>query len=82
MSELPSDVMCPIFVFQDFAPAYNALGFYEINMKSNYSGGVVYFNLSAKGGDRDGLFNMGVATDNGWIPGTPRDKVCLLQHCS
>ena len=44
-------------------------------MRSNYSGGVIYFRLSAAKGDRDGLFNLGMAYDNGWVPDHPRDKV-------
>ena len=70
--------MWSVLLFQDFAPAYNALGFYEVNMRSNYSGGVTYFQLSAAKGNRDGLFNMGIATDNGWIPGVAQDKVCFV----
>lgn len=51
---------------QEFPPALNALGFIEVNFRSNYSGAVMYFKRAAAKGDRDGLNNLGIAMDNGW----------------
>ncbi|KAK3749319.1 hypothetical protein QZH41_020098, partial [Actinostola sp. cb2023] len=51
---------------KDFPPALNALGFIEINFRSNYSGAVMYFKRAADKGDRDGLNNLGIAIDSGW----------------
>lgn len=61
--------------FQDFPPALNALGFYEVNMRQNYSGAAAYFKRAADKGDRDGLTNLAVSYDNGWVEGHPPDKV-------
>jgi len=44
----------------------NALGFIEVNFRSNHSGAVVYFKRAADKGDRDGLNNLGIAMANGW----------------
>lgn len=60
---------------QDFPPALNALGFHEVNMRQNFSGAAVYFRRAAEKGDRDGLSNLAVSYDNGWVEGHPPDKV-------
>lgn len=59
---------------QDFPPALNALGFYEVNTRQNYSGAADYFRRAAAKGDRDGLTNLAVSYDNGWVEGHPPDK--------
>lgn len=59
---------------QGFPPALNALGFYEGNMRQNHSGAAVYFRRAANKGDRDGLSNLAVSYDNGWVEGHPPDK--------
>ena len=61
--------------FQEFPPALNAMGFYEVNMKQNFSGGAIYFKMAADKGDRDGLFNLGLSYDNGWVAEEGRSKV-------
>lgn len=61
--------------YQDFPPALNALGFYEVNTRQNYSGAAAYFKRAADKGDRDGLTNLAVSYDNGWVEGHPPDKV-------
>ena len=60
---------------QGFGPALNAMGYYEVNTRQNYSGGTVYFRMAAEKGDRDGFFNLGVAYDNGWVPKEEKNKV-------
>ncbi|XP_048588647.1 protein sel-1 homolog 3 [Nematostella vectensis] len=65
---------------KDFGPALNALGFYEVNMRSNLSGAAIYFMRAAKKGDRDGLYNLGVAYDNGWLEGQPQDKKLAFRY--
>lgn len=64
---------------QDFPPALNALGFYEVNMRQNYSGAAAYFKRAAEKGDRDGLTNLAVSYDNGWVEGHPPDKVWTIK---
>lgn len=64
---------------QDFPPALNALGFYEVNTRQNYSGAAVYFKRAADKGDRDGLTNLAVSYDNGWVEGHPPDKVWTIK---
>ena len=66
---------------QDFPPALNALGFYEVNMRQNYSGAAAYFKRAADKGDRDGLTNLAVSYDNGWVDGHPPDKVWTIKNC-
>lgn len=56
-----------------FAPAYNALGYYELNVRDNKSGAVEYFRLAAQQEDRDGLYNLGFALESGLTPGTAGD---------
>ena len=45
-------------------------------MRQNFSGGAIYFRRAANKGDRDGLTNLAVCYDNGWVEGHPPDKVC------
>lgn len=66
---------------QDFPPALNALGFYEVNTRQNYSGAAAYFRRAADKGDRDGLTNLAVCYDNGWVEGHPPDKVWITKKC-
>ena len=66
-------------VSKDFPPALNALGFYEVNMRQNYSGAAAYFRRAADKGDRDGLTNLAVCYDNGWVEGHPPDKVWTIK---
>ena len=54
------------------------MGFYEVNMRHNFSGGAIYFKRAADKGDRDGLSNLAVSYDNGWVAGHPPDKVFIL----
>ena len=65
------------------------MGFYEGNMRQNHSGAAVYFRRAANKGDRDGLSNLAVSYDNGWVEGHPPDKVrnnkvvelkCIFHH--
>ena len=44
-------------------------------MRQNFSGGAIYFRRAANKGDRDGLTNLAVSYDNGWVEGHPPDKV-------
>ena len=70
------------YLLQDFPPALNALGFYEVNMRQNFSGAAAYFKRAADKGDRDGLSNLAVSYDNGWVTGHPPDKVYIHQSAS
>lgn len=65
---------------QDFPPALNALGFYEVNTRQNYSGAAAYFRRAADKGDRDGLTNLAVCYDNGWVEGHPPDKRAAFKY--
>ena len=44
-------------------------------MRQNHSGAAIYFRRAANKGDRDGLSNLAVSYDNGWVEGHPPDKV-------
>ena len=46
-----------------------------MNTRQNYSGAADYFRRAAAKGDRDGLTNLAVSYDNGWVEGHPPDKV-------
>ena len=48
-------------------------------MRQNYSGAAVYFKRAADKGDRDGLTNLAVCYDNGWVEGHPPDKVWTIK---
>lgn len=63
-----------------FAPAYNALGYYELNMRQNKSGAVDYFRFAAEHGDRDGLYNYGFALENGLTPGSVGDLKSAMPY--
>lgn len=54
------------------------MGFFEVNYRANFTGAIIHFKRAAKQGDRDGLYNLGVAYDNGWMgAGVAPDKVSL-----
>ena len=63
-----------------FAPAYNALGYYELNVRQNKSGAVAYFRIAAEKEDRDGLYNLGFALENGLTPGTVEDLKSAMPY--
>lgn len=63
-----------------FAPAYNALGYYELNVRQNNSGAVEYFKHAAQMEDRDGLYNFGFAVENGLAPNTVGDIKSAMNH--
>ena len=63
-----------------FAPAYNALGYYELNVRQNKSGAVEYFRFAAEHEDRDGLYNLGFALENGLTPGTVGDLKSAMPY--
>ena len=63
-----------------FAPAYNALGYYELNTRQNKSGAVDYFRFAAEHDDRDGLYNFGFALENGLTPGTVGDLKSAMPY--
>ena len=46
-----------------------------MNTRQNYSGAADYFRRAAAKGDRDGLTNLAVSYDNGWVEGHHPDKV-------
>ena len=48
-------------------------------MRQNYSGAAAYFRRAADKGDRDGLTNLAVCYDNGWVEGHPPDKVWTIK---
>lgn len=48
-------------------------------MRQNYSGAAAYFKRAADKGDRDGLCNLAVSYDNGWVEGHPPDKVRTMK---
>lgn len=48
-------------------------------MRQNYSGAAAYFKRAADKGDRDGLTNLAVSYDNGWVEGHPPDKVWTIR---
>ena len=58
------------------------MGFYEVNMRQNFSGAAAYFKRAADKGDRDGLSNLAVSYDNGWVKGHPPDKVYMYQSAA
>jgi SEL1 protein len=63
-----------------FAPAYNALGYYELNVRQNKSGAVGYFRLAAAQEDRDGMYNLAFALENGLAPDTVRDLKSAMPY--
>jgi TPR repeat protein len=63
-----------------FAPAHNALGYYELNVRHNKSGAVEYFRFAAEHEDRDGLYNLGFALENGLAPGTVGDLKSAMPY--
>ena len=63
-----------------FAPAYNALGYYELNVRQNKSGAVEYFRYAAEHEDRDGLYNLGFSLENGLTPGTVGDLKSAMPY--
>ena len=63
-----------------FAPAYNALGYYELNVRQNNSGAFEYFRFAAEQEDRDGMYNFGFALENGLSPGTVGDLKLAMPY--
>lgn len=63
-----------------FAPAFNALGYYELNVRKNKTGALHYFELAAKHDDRDGLFNLGYAHENALAPGSTPDLKLAMPY--
>ncbi|XP_066528001.1 protein sel-1 homolog 3 [Hoplias malabaricus] len=63
------------------AAALNGLGWYYSTVRKNSSKAVYYFELAARNGSRDGMFNLGVYHLNGAIPDTPGTTETAAFHC-
>lgn len=55
-------------ISQGYVDALNALGWYYGIMGGNKRKAAYYFDLAARNGSRDGLFNLGVYHLNGAVP--------------
>ncbi|KAI5609201.1 protein sel-1-like 3-like [Silurus asotus] len=63
-----------------YVDALNALGWYHGTMGKNDSKAAYYFDLAARKGSRDGVFNLGVYHLNGAIPDSPgRNETAAFQ---
>lgn len=59
-----------VCISQGYVDALNALGWYHGTMAKNDSKAVYYFDLAARNGSRDGVFNLGVYHLSGAVPDT------------
>ncbi|KAI5096113.1 protein sel-1-like 3-like [Silurus meridionalis] len=63
-----------------YVDALNALGWYHGTVGKNDSKAAYYFDLAARKGSRDGVFNLGVYHLNGAIPDSPgRNETAAFQ---
>ncbi|KAB5546665.1 hypothetical protein PHYPO_G00074640 [Pangasianodon hypophthalmus] len=64
-----------------YVDALNALGWYHGTMEQNERKAAYYFDLAARNGSRDGVFNLGVYHLNGAIPDSPGKNETAAFQC-